>query len=134
MHKKIPSCPNCGQPMLVTRLQCSSCETIVLARYEPCRFCRLSDASLAFLESFVKNRGNLKEMERELGQSYWSLRNQLNEVIVELGYQVPANETSAELAEQRRSILEQLSRGETTAQLAAEQLAKMSKFNPTKGG
>ncbi len=105
MHKKIPNCPNCGQPMLVTRLQCPSCETVILARYEPCRFCRLSEDSLAFLGSFVKNRGNLKEMERELGQSYWGLRNKLNEVIAELGYEVPAPETAnAELAEQRRSI------------------------------
>ena len=126
MHSKIPNCPNCGQPMQVTRLQCTSCETVILARYRPCRFCRLSEESLAFLESFVKNRGNLKEMERELGESYWSLRNQLNEVIAELGYQVPVSERSAELVEQRRLILEQLSRGELDAQQAADLLKQLS--------
>lgn len=126
MHTKIPSCPNCGQPMLVTRLQCTNCETVVLARYAPCRFCRLSEASLAFLESFVKNRGNLKEMERELGQSYWSLRNELNEVIGELGFEVPVPEVAAtELAEQRRVILVQLNNGELNAQQAADLLAQL---------
>ncbi|MHB9032791.1 MAG: DUF2089 family protein [Anaerolineae bacterium] len=130
MHTKIPACPNCGQPMLVTRLQCTNCETVIMARYAPCRFCRLSEASLAFLESFVKNRGNLKEMERELGQSYWSLRNELNEVIGELGYEVPAPEVAAaELAEQRRAILVQLNNGEINAQQAADLLGQLKSDN-----
>ena len=34
---------------------------------------------------FVRNRGNVKEMERETGNSDWAIRRQLDEVITEMG-------------------------------------------------
>ena len=43
-------------------------------------FDRLSADILSFLESYINNRGNLKEMERESGASYQLLRSQLNVV------------------------------------------------------
>ena len=128
MHKSIPNCPNCGRPMLVTRLQCTSCETVIQARYEPCRFCRLPEESVRFLGAFVKNRGNLKEMERELGQSYWSLRNRLNELILELGFEVtPGDEDKTDPDLQRRAILEQLKQGEIDAGTAAVMLTQLKR-------
>jgi hypothetical protein len=135
MHKVIPSCPNCGRPMSVTRLQCTSCETVIQARYEPCRFCRLPEESVRFLGAFVKNRGNLKEMERELGQSYWSLRNRLNELIVELGFEaVPEVEEKADPDQQRKTILEQLKQGEIDAATAAGMLSQLKRsIRPTSG-
>lgn len=126
MYHKIPSCPNCGKAMMVTRLQCAACETVILARYAPCRFCQLPEESLAFLAAFVKNRGNLKEMEREMGQSYWSLRSRLNELITELGYEVPASDdAAADISGERRAVLERLRNGEIDAQRAAEMLAEL---------
>jgi hypothetical protein len=128
MHKVIPNCPNCGRPMSVTRLQCTSCETVIQARYEPCRFCRLPDESVRFLGAFVKNRGNLKEMEREMGQSYWSLRNRLNELIVELGFEAaPDEEEKANPDLQRRAILERLRQGEIDAATAAGLLSQLKR-------
>ena len=128
MHKVIPNCPNCGHPMSVTRLQCTSCETVIQARYEPCRFCRLPEESVRFLGAFVKNRGNLKEMERELGQSYWSLRNRLNELIVELGFEAaPEVEEKADPDLQRKAILEQLKQGEIDAATAAGLLTQIKR-------
>ena len=128
MHKVIPNCPNCGRPMSVTRLQCTSCETVIQARYEPCRFCRLPEESVRFLGAFVKNRGNLKEMERELGQSYWSLRNRLNELIIELGFEAaPGDDEKADPDLHRRAILEQLKRGEIDAATAAWMLTQLKR-------
>jgi hypothetical protein len=128
MHKVIPSCPNCGRAMMVTRLQCTSCETVIQARYEPCRFCHLHEESLRFLGAFVKNRGNLKEMERELGQSYWSLRNRLNELVAELGFEVaPEDEGQDDPTTQRKAILEQLKRGEIDTAAAAVMLTQVKR-------
>jgi hypothetical protein len=128
MHKVIPSCPNCGHAMSVTRLQCTSCETVIQARYEPCRFCRLPEESVRFLGAFVKNRGNLKEMERELEQSYWSLRNRLNDLIVELGFEAtPEVDERADPDLQRKSILEQLKKGEIDAATAAGMLSQFKR-------
>ena len=76
-----------------------------------------------FLEIFVKNRGNIKEMERELGQSYPTLRSKLNAIVKELGFEVkPGDEEDEEAGGQRREILGKLERGEISAEDATQLL------------
>ena len=78
-----------------------------------------------YLESFVRKRGNLKEMERELGASYQELRKRLNAIIGEMGFEAGAEEEiESDLSDRRRAILEQLDRGELDANGAAEALSK----------
>jgi len=127
MRKVLENCPACGKDLEVTQLTCRSCDTVVHGSFAPCLFCKLSPDSLHFLEIFVKNRGNLKEMERELGQSYPTLRGKLNAIIAELGFEVgPAEDEEGEdLAPQRREILDRLDRGEVGAAEAAELLANL---------
>lgn len=127
MRKMLVKCPNCGGKLEATRLSCTACETVILARYEPCSFCRLPAESLAFVEAFVRYRGNLKEMEREMGQSYWALRTQLGEVIREMGFEegAPGEEDEAARALRRREVLDQLERGEIEAPQAARLLAEL---------
>lgn len=128
MPRMLTKCPNCGGELEATRLSCKSCETVILARYDLCPFCSLSPETQRFIELFVAKRGNLKEMERELGLSYWALRGRLNEVVKELGYESPPPEeeiAEEELASKRRAILAQLSEGKITAREAAEQLDRL---------
>src|SRR5215510_2128148 len=80
------SCPSCGSALAVTQLNCSACGTGVVGKFELSPFFRLQSESLKFLEIFVRNRGNVKEMERETGESYWTIRRQLDEVITEMGF------------------------------------------------
>ena len=109
---KIPQkCPSCASPLKVTQLTCVSCGTGVVGKFELNPFLRLSPDSLHFLEVFVRNRGNVKEMARELGESYWAIRRQLDEVIDEMGFD-SNSPSQADLATQRQEILGQLSRGE----------------------
>lgn len=126
MRKILAVCPNCGGAMDVTRLSCTQCETVILARYQPCRFCRLSPESLQFAEQFLRYRGNLKEMEREQGESYWTLRNRLGDVIREMGFEEPRERLSEEeLASRRREVLDRLDAGEINAEEAVELLASL---------
>ncbi|HRW09659.1 MAG TPA: DUF2089 domain-containing protein [Caldilineaceae bacterium] len=128
MRKVLEQCPSCGGELEITRVNCTRCETVVSGRYQPCRFCKLPPESVQFLEAFVKNRGNVKEMERELGISYWTIRTRLNELIEELGFEVDNSaeaEREEELKKQRRTILEQIDRGELSATEAAAQLTKL---------
>ncbi len=126
MRKILEHCPSCGGQMAVTRMNCTECDTVVLSQYEPCRFCRLPPESLSFLEAFVKGRGNVKEMERELGESYWVIRNRISELLRELGFEVAADESDeADGPSVRRGILEQLDQGEISASQATEMLAKL---------
>jgi hypothetical protein len=85
MRKILESCPTCGGAMAVSELSCTVCDTVVRSRYTPCPFCRLSPEDLAFMLLFVRSRGNVKDMERELGVSYWTIRGRLNELIAAMG-------------------------------------------------
>jgi len=127
MRKILEKCPSCGSDLEVTRLNCKACDTVILGRFEPCRFCKLSPDSIHFLESFVKSRGNVKEMERELGISYWVVRGKLNDLIKELGFEaesIPDVEEAA-IKTQRQAILSQVDRGEIDATEAATLLAQL---------
>jgi len=111
VRKILEQCPSCGRGLVVTRLDCPSCGTAVLGEFEPCPFCRLSPADTQFVTTFVKCRGNVKEMERELGTSYWTARRMLDDLIQRLGLEVgPEPEEDPEARTQE--ILEQLDRRE----------------------
>ena len=124
MRKILEQCPTCNSKLVVTELSCSVCDTRINGHYAPCLFCRLSPEDLAFLEQFVKNRGNVKEMERELGISYWSIRTRLDEVVERIGFEAPVVSQKQEPPTKRREILEQLDRGEITVGEAAEKLTR----------
>jgi len=62
--------PVCSSELFVTRLQCRGCGTAIEGDFSVGRFGRLSREQLALLESFLRARGNLKELERELKLSY----------------------------------------------------------------
>ncbi len=114
------SCPSCSSPLVVTQLNCMACGTGVVGKFELSPFFRLSPDSLHFLEVFVRNRGNVKEVERETGESYWAIRRQLDEVITEMGFEETPRED--DLSTRRQEILARLSRGEINVQEAAKYL------------
>lgn len=123
MAKILDQCPVCQSRMEITQLSCTNCETIVVGRFEPNRFSKLAPESMAFLETFIRNRGNVKDMERETGISYWTIRRKIDELIAELGLEVkPGLETPMT---NRREILERLKNGEITAEEAGKQLEKI---------
>ena len=134
MRKILESCPTCGGAMAVSELSCTVCDTVIRSRYTPCAFCRLSPEDLAFMLLFVRSRGNVKDMERELGVSYWTIRGRLNEVITSMGLEpvgelegTPSPPSTPRAAASdptagRMQVLDRLRRGEITAEEAAEQL------------
>ena len=116
------SCPSCSSPLVVTQLNCTACGTGVVGKFELSPFFRLSPESLRFLEVFVRNRGNVKEMERETGESYWAIRRQLDEVIIEMGIEATKPD---DVSTRRQEILAQLSRGEINVQEATKLLSQI---------
>jgi hypothetical protein len=99
------------------------------------RFGRLSREQLTLLESFLRSRGNLKDLERELGISYPTVRGRIEALLRALGLaegdEVAAEEpveadapnpTIDDDAGERRAILDRLSRREISAEDAAEAL------------
>lgn len=138
MRNLIERCPACGGELIVTQQSCTHCETVILGRFKPNIFSHLSPENLKFLEIFVKNRGNVKDMERELGWSYWTIRGRLNEIITELGFetQEPEAEPEADEVENeetetkgqlRQRILARIESGEINAQEGAALLAQLKR-------
>jgi hypothetical protein len=122
---KLPrTCPSCNSHLAVTQLACNTCGTQVHGNFEPDLFSRLSSNDFDFIVLFVKTKGNIKEMERELKISYWTIRAKLNEIITQLGFEaeIPNPE---EQAASRQEILEQLNIGALTVKQAAELLEKL---------
>jgi len=131
----ISTCPVCEGELAITRLHCRSCGTALEGEFGVGRFGRLSREQLALLESFLRSRGNLKDLERELGISYPTVRGRVEALVRALGLsdgEAPAtdepmaadapNPTADDDADERRAILERLSRREISAEDAAEAL------------
>ena len=84
--KQLPvTCPSCGSGLNVKVLGCPECQTEVNGDYDLPALLRLSKDELEFILSFVKNSGSLKEMSKEMGLSYPTIRNYLNELIEKIG-------------------------------------------------
>jgi hypothetical protein len=124
----ISTCPVCSSELSITRLQCRSCGTAIEGDFNVGRFGRLGREQLALLESFLRSRGNLKELERELKVSYPTVRARIDALLVALGLgdgqtgELEGGDgsgRSGETAELRREVLERLARHEITADEAA---------------
>lgn len=124
MRKILEKCPSCEGSLIVTQMSCVRCETVVAGRFQPTIFAKLSPDKLRFVEAFVLSKGNIKEMERDLGISYWTIRNQLNEIIEELGG-INRPSDPNDLKASRQEVLAQLESGHITVQEAASLLAQL---------
>lgn len=127
-HDVISTCPVCSNELAVTRLHCGSCGTTLEGDFTVGRFGRLSRDQLTLLESFLRSRGNLRDMERELGLSYPTIRGRVEALVRSLGFG-PRGEDDDDQAEPataadaapstREEILERLARREIGAEEAA---------------
>ena len=126
-HDVISTCPVCSGELAVTRLHCRSCGTTLEGEFSVGRFGRLTREQLTLLESFLRSRGNLRDMERELGISYPTVRSRVEALIRALGFGPRDGEEVAEdqpadavdAAAERQKILERLAAHEISADDAA---------------
>ena len=117
-------CPICQAELMVTRLQCPSCETTLEGRFATSRFANLSPDQMDFVLTFVRCEGKLNRIElEEKGKwgSYPSIRNRLLEVVRGLGYE-PGKDETGESGEARRSALESLAAGKIDTETAIRML------------
>lgn len=133
-YKALSQCPICHDELSITRMSCSTCKTNLEGQFTGCKFCKLPEEQLEFIEVFIKCRGNIKDVERELGISYPTVRNRLEGVIQALGYsvdrigdQVADDRASQDINEKRQLILTRLENGELVPQEAVQQLRKLGK-------
>jgi len=144
-HDVISTCPVCSGELAVTRLHCRSCGTTIEGDFAVGRFGRLSRDQLALLESFLRSRGNLRDMERELGISYPTVRARVEALVRALGFGPRTDEETAaaghgdaasggattsaggDVAARRQAILERLARREIGAEEAASAIRDLGR-------
>ena len=139
-HDVISTCPVCSGELAVTRLHCRSCGTTLEGEFSVGRFGRLTKEQLALLESFLRSRGNLRDMERELGISYPTVRSRVEALVRALGFgprdgdeavaeEAPRAGAAAAEAATRQEILERLARREIGAEEAAAAIRAIGRMD-----
>ncbi len=113
----INNCPVCSSALKATRLSCNTCGTVIENDFTLSKFDRLSSEQLSFVEIFIKNRGSIKDIEKEMGISYPTVKAKLNDVIKAFGYNVEDERQSG-----TGSVLDQLERGEITPEDAVKKI------------
>jgi len=145
-HDVISTCPVCSSELTVTRLNCRSCGTTLEGEFSVGRFGRLTREQTLLLESFLRSRGNLRDMERELGISYPTVRSRVEALVRALGFgpradseedadeaaaasaAATASATSvADATTARQGILERLARKEISAEDAAAAIRSLGR-------
>lgn len=151
-HDVISTCPVCSSELAVTRLHCRACGTTLEGEFSVGRFGRLTREQLLLLESFLRSRGNLRDMERELSISYPTVRSRVEALVRALGFgpradsdeaaddaaaaaatasaagsSASAATASSDVAATRQAILERLGRHEMTADEAATAIRHLAR-------
>ena len=82
MKAKLPTlCPSCESLLNVSQLSCENCQTVVQGMYPLPIFLKLLPKEQEFILQFFLTSGSLKEMAAQLGVSYPTVRNQLDDMI-----------------------------------------------------
>ena len=111
-------CPSCGGKVVVTELACAECKTTVNGSFELPLFAALAAEDENFLRVFLAARGNIKEVERQLGISYPTVKGRLEALLNKLGL----GSLQAEAKRRRLEVVARLERGEIGAREAVDLL------------
>lgn len=123
MTGALAACPVCAGDLVTTELACEACGTQIRGRFGRCHFCHLSQEQLAFLDHFLRNRGNLSGVGADLGISHPTVAKRLDSLLSALYARKHEAETGGDHREQERSeIIELLDQGEISADEATKRL------------
>lgn len=111
-----PQCPICNGELAITRVRCTNCATTLEGHFTQGRFANLTPQHWHFIETFMRCKGKIKDVEVALDISYPTVVTRLNDVVRALGFE--SGDEAAETRrggateERRRKILERLERNE----------------------
>ena len=74
-------CPSCENALNVSQMKCNHCETEVNGNYELPLYLKLSREDQDFILDFFLTSGSIKEMAKQAGNSYPTMRNKMDDLI-----------------------------------------------------
>ena len=127
MHRIPHKDPVSGGELYISELTSEETGIMIRGNFEIPRYAKLDTEMLDFLEIFLRCRGMLNGVERELGISYPTARARLDTLLGALNLSpIEARERTDKNADKRKKILEQLEKGEITADEAKKKLGVLS--------
>jgi hypothetical protein len=128
MYPLITHDPITGEPLMVTRLEGPTTGIVIEGRFSLGWIGRLSAEQLEFVGVLVRNRGNLQKVAADMGASYNTARNRMDEIVEVLGGvqeaegTVPIKTNPTVAGSSKQAILERLAAGEIAFDEAMRQI------------
>lgn len=118
-------CPVTGESLYVSELTSAKSEVVIRGKFALPEQDELSEEMQDFLVVFLRARGVISTMEKELGISYPTVRNKIDALLEAMKLEPFKHDKKSEAkAEDRAKILKQLEDGEISAAEAKEMLKK----------
>jgi hypothetical protein len=118
-------CPVTGESLYVSELTSAKSEVVIRGKFALPEQDELSEEMRDFLVVFLRARGVISTMEKELGISYPTVRNKIDALLEAMKLEPFKHDKKSEAkAEDRAKILKQLEDGEISAAEAKEMLKK----------
>lgn len=99
-----------GAPFVVERVRLAGKDIAIEGAFAPPQLARLSGEDQVFVAAFLRSHGSIKEMEQMFGVSYPTVKARLTRIAASLEF---IDESPAPA---RTEVLDQLARGEITAE------------------
>ena len=133
MTQLLPNkCPLCSGALEITEASCLDCGVQMRGHFELAPYRNLDAEQLRFLETFLRCRGVIRDVEAALGISYPTVRGRLDALLNALGFsggEQPAQPpplTAEEKAARRREILAAIQNGTLDADAGLTALQDLS--------
>ena len=105
-------CPICHDKLVVKTLRCNHCDTEITGDFTLNPFDYLSKEQLDFALVFIKNQGNIKNIEKDLGISYPTVKKNIEDLCAALNIKTKTDDSYEE--ELREETKRRLKNGEIT--------------------
>ncbi len=123
ISRTLTACPVCDAGLRITELTCSHCNTRLGGVFMTTPLARVPHEHQTFIETFVRCRGVIRDVERVLGISYPTVRTRLDAAVEALEAVLAADrQQTVQQGNRRRAILEQVEGGLLSPEEAAERL------------
>jgi len=136
MTQQLPTkCPLCSGGLEITETTCQECGIQIRGHFSLAPYRALDAEQMRFLETFLRCRGVIRDMEAALGISYPTVRARLDALLSALGFAdgpaatpavAPAAMTDEQKAARRKEILAAIQTGKMDADTGLSALQELT--------
>ena len=120
-YMEIPrKCPLSGGELYVSELTCEESGVVIRGKFRLPQGATLDEDQQAFLKVFLRARGVISSVEKELGISYPTVRGRLDSLLDSMG--LAPLKVDQKRQEKKRQILKELEEGKLTAAEAKKKM------------